>query len=293
MNRAYIHYFGEYPRGANFISTANLTKKKIVDRKAVTKEELKSIIVSEKNLEVLSSSIEKSLSKVFGKAMEDEKNEAVRLIEQYRSRGKQVFVLFGHLFYDVGVDDSSPSFPDMCEWIKETILFFKDRDDLLLLKPHPVETQKKTDETLYSFAESLISTDNIKILNPLLFNIRELSSYMSCGLVWRSSVGMELTYLKVPSIITGRPRYIALDLNYPQHRQDYFSMIRNVDRIKITNEQVRDVIRYVYYLENNKSFNIRQVESTGVWNRENVHRYLESGDNELEKLVDELLKESC
>jgi len=92
----------------------------------------------------------------------------INLITDYRSNGKNIFVLFGHLFYDVGVDDSSFSFPDMSTWIRETILYFKDSEDLLLLKPHPVETLKETDETLYSFAKPLISSDNIRILNPLM-----------------------------------------------------------------------------------------------------------------------------
>ena len=293
LNRAYVHYFGEHSRGANYISTANLTKKRVVDRKAVTEEELNSVNISEKNMDQFSSSIEKALNKVFGEEMKDEKIETIKLMEEYRSRGKHVYVLYGHLFYDVGTDDSSLSFPDMCEWLKETILFFKGRDDLLLLKPHPVETQKKTDETLFSFAKSLVSTDNIRILNPLLFNVRELSSYMSCGLVWRSSVGLELTYLKVPCIIAGRPRYNVLNLNYPRDKKDYFSMIRNSDQITTTDEQIRDVIRYVYYLENKKSFRINPVESNGTWNKVQLLRYIKSGDTELERLVDEILQESC
>ena len=105
LNRAYVHYFGEHSRGANYISAANLTKKNVVDRKAVTEEELNSVVVKDKHIRKFSSSIEKALNKVFGEAEEGEKIETIEIMEKYRKSGKQIFILFGHLFYDVGIDN--------------------------------------------------------------------------------------------------------------------------------------------------------------------------------------------
>ena len=293
LNRSYIHYFGQHPRGANFICVANLTEKKIVDRKVVTREELETIHLEENQLSQYTSSIEKALNKHADLEPTSEKNEILSLIQSYRSMGKQIFVLHGHLFFDVGLDDTSPSFHDMGEWISDTIRFFRNREDLLLLKPHPVETVKGPRETMAAYAGSLLNNEkNIRVLDPLSFNVPELAKWMTCGIIWRSSVALELTYLRIPTIVAGRPRYNAVSLNYPRNKSDYFRMIRHASSLGVRDSQVHDVIRYLYFLEKHKSFQLRELCINGSWDRRNLMDYLRHGDEKLDLFVDHLLTET-
>ena len=297
LNRSYIHYFGEHPIGSNNVCAANLTKKKIESRLVVTRKELDAIKVTEENRSQYSTSIEKAINKKSSnKINSKEKIEINKLINQYQINGKLVFVLFAHLFYDVRVNDSSPAFTGMSEWITETVRFFKQRDDLLLLKPHPREIipddpANEPDETLSSMVGPLCPSENIQILHPLLFSIQDLSSKMSCGLVWRSSVAMELTYLNVPCIIAGMPPYRAIRLCYSQNKEHYFNLTSNADSMVVTDYQVHDVIRYTYCLENQKSHNIKQIDLNGRWNRNHLHHYRRNGDDQLKKLTEKILGE--
>jgi len=216
------------------------------------------------------------------------------------SQNKKVFVLFTHLFYDTPIYDTSPSFKDMCDWILGTIEFFNKRDDLLLLKPHPVEIrpdepQKEPNETLASFLDDRVEkiNDNICLLEPRLFAMEEICPHMSCGLIWRSSVGMELAYRRIPCIIAGTPRYISLDLIYPKSKEDYFRLIERAKELKVTKEQALNTARYMYCLKNKYiHINCLQYDRNSRnmhWNREALQDYLKNGNKNVDILIDQML----
>lgn len=295
LDRGYMHYFGA-PPVSSFISAGNLTVSDVESRHVVTQDELNRFVLDRTERQRASTSIDKALSKSFVEERDrSEKNRIIDLICEYRSQGRKVFVLFAHLFYDTPVDDSSRTFSGMCEWITETVQFFRSKEDLLLLKPHPVENSpnaphREPNETLRSFLEPLPRPMNVEILSPSLFDIRDIAPLMSCGLIWRSSVGLELTYLRTPCIIAGSPPYRVLDLYYAKSRRHYFESIEKADQIAVSDSQVADVIRYLYYFKQKKHFYIRQLQPDSMWNREYLRQYLSEGDRELEELVDKILE---
>lgn len=299
LARGYMHYFGHHPQ-ESYVAVVNCTRTGIDNRVVIYDKEFGELSKKNDDQNEMLASVNKVLKNTRGATVSQRKKEIIELINKYRSGGKNVFALFAHLFYDTPVCDESPSFKDMCEWITETIEFFRTRDDLLILKPHPAEIrpnepQKEPNETLASFlGDTIDDRENIVLLEPRLFSIEELHSYLSCGLIWRSSVAMELTYLRVPCIIAGTPLYKVLDLIYTKDKNHYFYLIENVKELTVSDEQILDVARYIYYLKEYKHVHIDSLPYdpyTGkhYWDGKSLQHYLENGDEKLSALVEKML----
>jgi hypothetical protein len=186
----------------------------------------------------------------------------------------------------------------MCEWIAETVKYFKSNENLLLIKTHPgefIEDQpnRTPTETLASFLKGTELSENIIILERDAFTVKDLSPFISCGLIWRSSVAMELAFLGIRHIIAGSPIYMALDLNYAKNREHYFRMIENSDTIKITDKQKMDVAKYLYLLEN-QHVHVSCIQYDRelrefYWNKKELKQYLKAGDEKIESVVEDMV----
>jgi len=298
LDRGYMHYFGK-ERNASNIAMANLTKEKVVSRLSITRQELDSYSLSVADQEIADHSIIKALKESENRIvnnLQQTKSEVMRTISKF-GHNRKIFVLFAHLFYDAPVLDKSDAFQDMQEWIIETIKYFQKSEHLLLLKPHPLEInpfkpQIEPNQRLIDLVKPYLGKENIQLLHPLLFGTKDLISFLDCGLVWRSSVALELTYLQVPTIIAGVPPYQTLDLCYAQSREHYFELIESSEKIKITEKQKNDVIYYLSYFEHNKHIYIKQLKRTGNWDFLWMSKHLLSRDKNVELLVDQLLEKT-
>jgi len=299
LARGYGHYFGHHHHESN-IAISNLTHSGMKNRLVVTNKELKSL-AKRYDVDVTFSEINKIIKKPVIKGLKTKQQKIVDLIEEHKASGKNVFVLFTHLFYDTPIDDSSAAFEDMCDWILETIKFFKKKDDFLLLKPHPAEVrpdnpQLEPSETLSSFIKdnNVNLSDNILLLKPRLFGLNEIVSFIDCGLVWRSSVAIELPVYNVSSIIAGSPSYEILDFNYAKDKKDYFNMIENVKKLNVTKDLKLNAARYILALKNKHKY-IQSIAHNKKIKRNYLEkrfldRYLKYGDKNIDFLVNELLK---
>ena len=297
LERGYMNYFG-YSLKESYISCANLTQTKTPYSWAVSKEDLKEIDNDHIDSAELLKPVSNAVDKYSYKRMSDHQKKVIKTIEDYRAHGKKIFALFAHLFYDTPVNDKSPVFNGMCEWITETIQFFNAEDHLLLIKPHPDEYRKdlpkKTpSETLASFLSEIELSENIILLHPHLFTVKDLSPNISCGLIWRSSVAMELAFFGIPCIIAGNPYYNLLDLSFAKDKEHYFHMIIHSDQLFVTERQQIDVARYLYLLER-KHVHINSIIYDSkprkfYWNRGALKKYLENGDIQIESVVENML----
>ena len=295
LRRGYIYYFGKHHIRESYITSENLTQTKLAAAFTVSRDEMSAFDDNAVEFDELAKPISNALAKnIYDKAPESQQN-IIKMIKTYQSQGKNVFCLFAHLFYDTPIEDSSTAFHSMCEWISETVNYFKDKDDLLLIKPHPAEfiegeQQKKPNETLASFLSDTVFPENILTLEPHQFAVTDLSSLINCGLIWRSSVGMELSFLGVPNIIAGTTIYNSLDLNYAKNKEHYFHMIAHAAEIKVPEQQKKDVAKYLYLLERKHikidSISYNQDFRKFYWNRKELLQYLESGSKNISSIVE-------
>jgi len=299
LQRGYITYFGKYHRRESYISCSNLTKTKLSFGFVISKEELAAFDPKNIELDELFKPISNALEKPIYDEISANQKRIIKIIKDYKSRGKKVFVLFGHLFYDTPIDDKSSAFNGMCEWIRETVQYFNGNKNLLLIKPHPSEfrkdfPKKNPNETMASFLSDAQLSENIIILESRLFTVKDLSPFMSCGLIWSSSVAMELTFLGIPCIIAGNPLYSALDLYYPKTKENYFDMIKKSNEIIVPDEKKIDVSKYLYLLERHHvyvdciSYDLKL--NKFYWNRKALRKYLKYGDERIQSVVENMLE---
>jgi len=295
LARGYKQYFGHHFKDS-FVSVANCTHSNVYTRMTVTTADLRELEEDDSiHHEELISSIDGVIARQKESGAIDGRNEVVEKIEAYRRKGSNIFVLFAHLFYDTIIYDSSPAFKDMCCWIRGTVRFFEDREGLLLLKPHPSEIrpefpEKAPNETLASFVKGEIMSNNIVLVHPKMFTLKELSEYMTCGLIWRSSAALELTYLRTPTIIAGTPIYNVLDLVYARSREHYFQLIENVRDLEVSSSQIEDVAKYLYILDNRKHYYVDaihydQERKKYHWNKQALLECMNGNNQSLQQLT--------
>ena len=295
LRRGYIYYFGKHHIRESYITSENLTKTKLAAAFTVSRDEMSEFDDNAVEFGELAKPISNALAKnIYDKAPASQQN-IIEMIKTYQSQGKNVFCLFAHLFFDTPIEDRSTAFHSMCEWISETVSYFNDREDLLLIKPHPAELiegeqQKKPNETLATFLSDTVIRENILTLELHQFSVKDLSALINCGLIWRSSVGMELTFLGVPNIIAGTTIYNSLDLNYAKNKDHYFDMIAHAAEIKVSEQQKKDVAKYLYLLEHKhikiESISYNQDFRKFYWNRNELLRHLKSGSENISSVVD-------
>jgi hypothetical protein len=152
------------------------------------------------------------------------------------------------------------------------------------------EPKKRPNETLASFLEGKIAAENIIMLEPHQFSINDLKPFLNAGLIWRSSVAMELTFLGVPCIVAGNPIYNAIPLYYSKSKDHYLKMIDNVSELEATQTQQNDVTKYLYLLANKhipvKSITYHSKLRNSYWNPKALRAYLEKGDDKIKTIAD-------
>ena len=248
------YYFDSNNIGRHYI-ISNLTKRKQEIGIELNKKDFESI----KNNLCDSAQISRSLQKALCKKVNNNILHTSHLysqIKEFKNKGKRIFVLFGHLFFDAAVFDSSLAFNSMSEWLNFTIKhFISSTDDILILKPHPSESTRVTDETLQSFCSNYTLPSNIILLDPDDISSTDISELLDYALVWTSSVGFELSYLKKQVLICGSPVYKnCLNLNYVSSEEDYCSQLLNPNVFTLNENVLKDIELYCYILEIHHSY---------------------------------------
>lgn len=229
-------------------------------------------------------------------------------IQNVHEHGHHVFCLFSHKFYDVPLNDKGPFSESMCEWIDQTLKIFQEREDLLLLKPHPGESQMPVekwapDETLKEYVGARCENhDNIILLKPGTLGSIAVYQQIDCGLVWRSSVGIEMMALGLPMIVSGNAYWLEyLNTNCPNTIKEYTNLIDQAGEMEVDPvDQTRAVV-YLHFLKNYIHYfipHIRNVDYTELdprkvrWSREHIEMLLDGYAPNIDALLDELYIEN-
>ncbi len=244
VGRGYMHYFGQHFR-ESWWASSNLMRSGNSSRLEINEEEFSRLCAEDKSKHLATQRLNSNF--VSRGSLEESDNV---------SYGKPFFVLFSHLFYDVPVCDDSNSFSNMCDWIQNTIDYFADTGQLLLLKPHPGEVRpeypgKEPNERLEDFVD-VEAHDNVHLLKPRDYTLGDLAPGMIAGLVWRSTAALELALLGVPAIVCGRAPYRCLGFPRPKSATEYFSMIDEAAAYEVPSDLQAKVARYLYFLKERK-----------------------------------------
>jgi hypothetical protein len=143
----------------------------------------------------------------------------------------------------------------MTEWLERTLEFYSSRNDIqVLVRIHPSEAR---------FPYGTLMADVVREFMPNLpehihliladddVNTYDLIEFADLGLVYTTTVGMEMAMSGVPVVVTGFTHYrdkgFTLD---PESWDDYFGLLERVlsspQEYRLTEQQVKDAWHYAY-----------------------------------------------
>ena len=169
---------------------------------------------------------------------------------------KPYVALLTSVVWDAQLHYKTTAFPNMLDWLKETVAYWGTRkDDLqLVIRVHPAEVrggvpsrQKVADELAAAFPTM---PRNVFILEPE----NQASTYAlcenaNCVIIFNTKAGVEMASMGVPVIVAGeawvRGKGFALDVSSPQ---DYFRLMDTLPLARaMTAEEKLLADRYAYH----------------------------------------------
>ena len=140
--------------------------------------------------------------------------------------------LLTNVMWDAQLHYQSNAFPNMLEWVRQTILYFRNRQDLqLIIRVHPAELrghlpsrQLLVEEIRKEFPNL---PDNVFIVLPeSQVSTYALASRSNAVIIYNTKTGIEITSMGVPVIVAGeawiRNKGFSLDASSPE---DYFKIL--------------------------------------------------------------------
>jgi hypothetical protein len=142
----------------------------------------------------------------------------------------------------------------MAEWISRTVQYFIGRPDVqLVIRVHPGEVLTHGQSMVDVVHEVLPQLpDNIRLIKPQdEVNTYDLMEVADIGLVYTTTVGMEMAMMGVPVIVAGKTHYRDRGFTHdPDSWVSYFKllghMLNNPGEYRLTKEQVQSAWQYAY-----------------------------------------------
>jgi hypothetical protein len=142
----------------------------------------------------------------------------------------------------------------MAEWIERTVHFFADREDVqLVIRVHPGETlmhgTSMVDEVEAALPEI---PKHIHLIKPEeKINTYDLMSISDLGLVYTTTVGLEMALRGIPVVVAGQTHYRDRGFTYdPDSYENYFTtlndLLSDLESARLTQAQVELSWRYAY-----------------------------------------------
>lgn len=162
-------------------------------------------------------------------AVDDELEPAIK--EFLKDDGRSLFLLSPNVIGDSATINRISPFKGQKDWIEQNIIFFKENPQYkLIIRAHPAETwmASKVKIKLGEFAhEKAQGISNILVIPASnKTNTFSIIPKIECGLVWVSTVGVDMVIKGKNIINAANPKYSGIGFNYePKTINDYFSAI--------------------------------------------------------------------
>ncbi len=142
----------------------------------------------------------------------------------------------------------------MAEWIAKTVVYYSQHPQAqLVVRIHPGERLMKGPSSIDVINHSLPSIpENIKIIGPLeKVNTYDLMEIADLGLVYTTTVGLEMAMRGVPVIVAGKTHYRGRGFTYdPANYEDNFAitaqLLENTASKRLSQTQIDTAWNYAY-----------------------------------------------
>ena len=208
----------------------------------------------------------------------NEKKEAINYLEGL-TKGKQMYdrlnldyaldsdlknrpfiVLFTNLNFDTAVLGRNPIFNSMKEWIEKIIDYWISNSppELLVIRVHPAEAKllKPTNDFIGNYLDEVkhkIKKANIQVYEAHdKVSSYELIKHMKAGLVYSSTIGIEIAYNNKPCLIAGDAFYKHQKfVMSPENEENYFQLLKSLSGekkgISINRSELLQFVYFIYF----------------------------------------------
>lgn len=172
--------------------------------------------------------------------------------------GDEVLIgLFTNLTWDAAVEADSIVFEDTYEWVDSTVNRFSGWNDVsLVIKPHPAESLRGTNEGVAdwlrqrhdSLPENVTLLDSDTEVNPY-----SLMEDIDVGVVYSSTIGLEIAYHGIPVIVVNDTHYRKLGFTFdPESPTEYESLMEKGTDLSMGSNMRARAKRYAHFIFVNK-----------------------------------------
>jgi hypothetical protein len=161
--------------------------------------------------------------------------------------------LFTNLLWDGALEPDQALYDDVYEWLADTIDIIGDQSDThLVIKPHPAEHLRGTNESVRDWVRAEYDTlpENVTLLPP----DTEIDTYalfddLDLGLVYASTVGLEMVCDRLPVVTSGYPPYHGFEITYdPDTKAEYREFVEQPGNHDCSAERRARARRYFHFL---------------------------------------------
>jgi hypothetical protein len=167
--------------------------------------------------------------------------------------------MFTNLIWDASLntDDFAP-YTDALQWIRETVEAFADQSDVgLVVKTHPAETAHGTRQPVGEYVRTTCGPlpPNVDVLPPdTPVNTYQMMHDIDAGIVYNTTVGLEMAYQGYPVVVAGDTHYRGLGFTHdPETKSAYHDTLGAIADLEMTPEMQERAQRYMYFLMLEKS----------------------------------------
>lgn len=204
------------------------------------------------------------------------------------NESKKLVGLFPNIPWDGQVTGKATGFFPFREWLRSTIDYFSKRKDaVLVIRSHPAEILRGISagtETTETMLKEMFPSlpDNVILLGPKhKINSYTLGENSDFGIVFSSTVALELTYMRIPIVLCGCPPFRNKDIAFDMPSSDHYSMLLDKamrGELTVSDDRIERLLKYIHYY-----FFQRTMPQTLMEIKDTLpQRYLFSSEKELD-----------
>ncbi|MDL2211437.1 hypothetical protein LJB88_01005, partial [Erysipelotrichaceae bacterium OttesenSCG-928-M19] len=233
------------------------------------------------------------------------KIEILNHIKRYKKEGKKVYLLNGKVIFDLCVKDTKGCcHRDMSDWITHTVeTVNKNKEILLLIKPHPHEQRKDitmTSEPTITLKDIIKTNmeENVIYLDNSMFKNQELLDYVDLGIMWNGTSSLELAAQNIKTVICDKWGQLDYPIGFikTNTKDEYESLLNNPDSFEMDKELQDKAIVFLNYMASSdvcftnpytttSTLNYFQFTNSKIYGEE-IDKLIKNGNSDLYKLLD-------
>lgn len=189
---------------------------------------------------------------------------------EYIDFSKPTALLPANVIWDSASLNKEVQFKSMLDWICKVIDFFKFNSEFqLIIKAHPTEKNDMLPQTRQLLWDEIVKNytvlpDNVKFIEPNSnTSVYDIIPHIKVGLVFTSTVGLEMLCYGIPVITAGKSPYYNKGFTYdPKDSVEYFRVLKKLldggESKEVIDERIQlaRVFFYLYYFHYLTSLNL-------------------------------------